>query len=202
MEKVNLELANKYIDIYNESSEYEHYRIEEKALNTIFQTYSKNNKLEHILIKVVLLNKFYSTNIMAPRIVADKIFELKIDDELEQGNLDLIDKIATNVFKNEETGEEKIKKFYSFATKYCHKSKPDKYPIYDSNVAYILKAYRKEDSYFKFKNNDLKYYPEFKNIIDNFRCHYKLDALNYRDLDHFLWIYGKEEQKQNNNNEK
>ena len=52
----------------------------------------------------------------------------------------------------------------------------------------------------KSKNNDLKYYPEFKNIIDNFRCHYKLDTLNYRDLDHFLWIYGKEEQKQNNNN--
>ena len=68
MEKVNLELANKYINIYNESDEYEHYRIEEKALNTIFQTYPKNDKLENIFIKVVLLNKFYSTNIMAPRI--------------------------------------------------------------------------------------------------------------------------------------
>ena len=109
MEKVNLELANKYINIYNESDEYEHYRIEEKALNTIFQTYSKNDKLENILIKVVLLNKFYSTNIMAPRIVADKIFKLKIDDELEQGNLDLIDKIATNVLRIKKQVKKKLK---------------------------------------------------------------------------------------------
>lgn len=33
MEKVNLELAKSYINIYDNTDKYEHYRIEEKALN-------------------------------------------------------------------------------------------------------------------------------------------------------------------------
>lgn len=201
MKNIDLDFARSYIDIYDTTDEYEHYRVEEAGLNDVFKKFPENNKLEQILIKVVLLNKFYSTNIMNPRKVADRIFELQIDNDLKKGDLDLVDKIATNIFKDDEKGEEKIRRFYSFATKYCHKSKPDLYPIYDSNVAYILKAYRNNDKkHFKFKNDDLKDYTKFKNIIDDFRKYYKLESLNYRELDHFLWIYGKEEQKAKKSN--
>ena len=196
MKNIDIDFAKSYIDIYDETDDYEHYRVEEAGLNEIFKAFPKNNKLEHILIKVVLLNKFYSTNIMYPRKIADRIFELQIDNDLKNGDLDLVDKIATNIFKDDETGEEKIRKFYSFATKYCHKSKPEKYPIYDSNVAYILKAYRNcNKDHFKFTNDDLKNYTKFKKIIDDFKDYYNLNSLNYRELDHFLWIYGKTEQK-------
>lgn len=98
------------------------------------------------------------------------------------------------LFKDSKTKKIINKRFYSFATKYCHKSKPDSYPIYDSNVDYILRKYRKENrEHFKFSNADLKDYKEFKKIINDFRDYYKLDSLNYRRLDHFLWLYGKDE---------
>lgn len=195
IKKANKDLVKHYIEKYDKSDEYEHYRVEEKGLNDVFKTFPKNDKLEHILIKAVLLNKFYSTNIMNPRKVADRIFELNIDNALENGDADIIDKIANISFLDKKNNIEKHKRFYSFATKYCHKSKPELYPIYDSNVAYILKAYRKLDNHFQFKNDDLKDYAKFKDIIDDFKNHYNLQNFNYRDLDHFLWIYGKEEQK-------
>ena len=211
LEEINIDFAKKYLDKYEgknipkNKDEYEHYREEDKVIKFLFRkAYPNNTVYEEILTKVLILNVFYSTQIMAPRAVAQKICNCEqIDERIQKGNEDVVNDIATITF-NTKTGEIKKRCFYSFATKYCCNSNPEKYPIYDKNVAYILKLYNKKDKFAEFKNSDLKNYAKFKEIIDKFRDHYKLNDLNYRDLDHFLWTYGKEklDKKTGNNDAK
>lgn len=199
LEKINIDFAKKYIDKYNGKNlkegmddEYKHYRNEDKVVRFLFlEAYPNNTVYEEILAKVLILNVFYSTRIMAPKAVAQKISDCKIDKRIQKGDTGVVNDIAQITFQ---TKTDKIKErcFYSFATKYCCNSNPESYPIYDKNVAYILKQYKKQDKFCKFKNDDLKDYNKFKEIINKFRDYYGLNELNYRDLDRFLWIYGNE----------
>lgn len=67
---------------------------------------------------------------------------------------------------------------------------PDMFPIIDSHVKNVLKAYRAE-GYYKFKNKDLTDYDSYCKIINAFNEYYKLN-LPLRELDHVLWIFDKE----------
>lgn len=212
LEEINIDFAKKYLDKYEgknipkDKDEYEHYREEDKVIKFLFRkAYPNNTVYEEILTKVLILNVFYSTQIMAPRVVAKNIYKCKnIDKRILEGDTSVVSEIAKVIFQNKDNNTSKEKIFYSFATKYCCNSNPEKYPIYDKNVAYILKLYNKKDKFAEFKNSDLKNYAKFKEIIDKFRDHYKLNDLNYRDLDHFLWTYGKEklDKKTGNNDAK
>lgn len=206
MKEITSEFVEKFLDKYKTSDEYEHYRDEEKILKHFFrERFTTNTDFYEILTKVTLLNDFYSTNIMAPRYIARRIKKLDIDKRLKDRDTKLVKEIAEFKFiERTENNPDKIKTrvFYSFATKYCHNSNPEAYPIYDRNVAYILKSYKKQDNFYKFNNSDLKNYKQFKNIIDEFKKYYRLENLSYRDLDHFLWIYGKEELENAKKNKK
>lgn len=85
---------------------------------------------------------------------------------------------------------------------YEHHHEPDKFPIYYSFVDKMLKHYRKVDNFKKFKNNDLKNYPMFINIIEELMGFYKVNSFTLRELDIFLWLAGKEffPNKYNNGN--
>jgi len=55
-----------------------------------------------------------------------------------------------------------------------------------------LLAYRDKDKFSKFAEADLRQYPKFKVIVISFRQYYGLTGFSFRELDHFLWGYGKE----------
>ncbi len=159
-----------------------------KILNNVIKCWSTNTDINSTLIKTVLVNNFYSTNIYATYEMALHIKDIKdIDKRLNVGDESLIDEIANIELKN---GKKRC--FYSFATKYCALHQPDKYPIYDKFVVEMLKYYKKKDKFSSFKNNNLKNYGNFKKAIDEFKKFYKLNNFTYKEIDAFLWKAGKE----------
>ena len=167
--------------------ELEDYTAQEDAIDRLFHgEFAKNDNLQNILIKCSVLNDFYSTNIFRIYPVAKHILSLNIDDRLKKGDPSLVDDIAKVSINN------KDKYFYSFASKYCSHHNQLDFPIYDSYVHKVLKYYRNVDRFFIFDENDLKVYSKFKDILIQFRSFYKLDKYNLKELDKYLWQFGKE----------
>lgn len=169
-------------------TELENYKNQESALDKLFlNTYKENKKLDDILVKVATLNDFYSTQIFSVFPVAKHILELDIDKRLEREDMTLVNDIA-----NVRINVNKSKNFYSFATKYCSHHKPLAYPIYDSFVNKLLLYYNKIYNFSDFNGNDLKDYTKFKHIMCQFRTYFRLEQFNLKEIDKFLWQYGKE----------
>ena len=166
--------------------ELEDYVAQEDAINTLFNgDFRSNDNLQNILIKCSVLNDFYSTNIFKIYPVAKHILNLKIDERLKNGDPTLVNDIARNNINDAD------KNFYSFASKYCSHHNEIEFPIYDSYVHKVLMYFRKVDRFYDFVEADLKIYPKFKNILIEFRKFYKLDKYNLKELDKYLWQFGK-----------
>lgn len=174
-----------YLDAWNNLG---NYTLQEDALNELFfKTYPKNSDINHVLIKASSLNDFYSTNIFSIFPVAKHIFNLDIDERLADGDENLVNEIAVVKMENGS-----VKKFYSFATKYCSHHKPLDYPIYDRYVDRILRHFRDVDGFYFFRNDDLKDYKAFKGILSEFRDFYELTDYMLKDIDKYIWQLGKE----------
>jgi len=180
--------SNEQVDYYLEKwKELENYRLQEDALNKLFFELCPENKdIADILIKASTLNNFYSTNIFSIYPVAKHIHELDIDSRLEAGDAGLVADIQQVMIGG------KKKNFYSFATKYCSHHNPFAYPIYDSYVDEVLRYFRNRDSFFNFKDGDLKKYEKFKSILIAFQSFYDLDEYNLKQIDQYVWQLGKE----------
>lgn len=165
----------------------EHYICQESSLNKlILNDYKDNTDLNEILIKCCVINDFYSTNIFYIYPVAKKIFDLKIDKRLKEGDPTLVNEIATIDVAN------KTRYFYSFASKYCSHHNNMEYPIYDSFVEKMLWHFEKQDHFYGFKRDELKDYVIFKNVLIAFKKYYHIDGYNLRDIDKYLWLAGKD----------
>ena len=175
--------VNKWLEKWNNT---EDIFISETTLIHLFNGENKrNDSLESVLIKCTVLNYFYSTNIYKIFPVAKHIVSLNIDERLAKGDPTLVEEIANVTI----SGKKKF--FYSFATKYCSRHNPDEYPIYDSYVVKVLKYYRDVDRFVQFKDNDLRTYSVFKTILMKFRDYYGLEQFSLKELDMFLWQFGK-----------
>ncbi len=133
----------------------------------------------------------YSTQIYATFKISKHIQELNIDNDLKSGNTELVHKIASG-HKIKSSKNNKEIYFYSFATKYCNWHNQEKYAIYDQFVKKTLLAYKKQFHFSEFKTTDLKDFEKFKSIILEFINFFKLTEYNLKEIDKFLWIYGKE----------
>ncbi len=158
---------------------------EEDAIRELLKIFPDNRDYTGVLIKSTIINTLYSTQIRAIVIVAKHIFGLNIDIGLKQGDPQIVEQIARVTIKGKE------RRNYAFATKYCSFHNPDHYPIYDSYVDKLLRAYQKEDR-FSSETFDLKEYRRFKEVLKDFQNFYGLGDLNAKELDKFLWSYGKE----------
>jgi len=193
MEKNNLNIKKpsaieieKCLQIWETHAEYEKYRCQGNSAIMLFkEQYPKNTEIQEILLKVSVLNDYYSTNIRDTFSVAKHIADLKIDSRLSSGNTDIIDEIAKINLG------EKSMRFYSFATKYCSLHYPDHYPIYDSIVANMLAYFKSQDKFAQFTKKGLRDYPTFKNVILEFQKFYELEKFSLREIDKYLWVLGK-----------
>lgn len=181
------ELVDEYIGKFNND---ERYYLADQAIINLFQKFPENKNLEDILLKISVINDLYSTNIFGTFIMARHIQQLNIDNALQQGDPNIVTKISSG-HNIRSTRTNKEINFYSFATKYCSWHNKDNYPIYDSFVDKILIAYRDKDSFSKFANGELKNFKRFKDIISDFKNNYSLTRHNLKEIDKFLWIYGK-----------
>ncbi len=165
----------------------ERYTLAEGALSLLFRKLCPDNTdIESVLLKVSALNDFYSTNIYDTYSVSKHILSLNIDGRLDSKDLGLVNEIAAVKLKG------KVRNFYSFASKYCSHHKPDDFPIFDSFVEKMLKYYRKTDRFEVFRNEELKDYERFIEIIESLRTFYRVDDFSLRELDIFLWLAGKD----------
>jgi hypothetical protein len=163
------------------------YSSQERALDKLFYELTPQNKdLSDILLKVATLNEFYSTNIKSIYPVAKRILDLDIDARLCAGDESLVDDIARVVYKDKEVRN------YSFATKYCSHHNALVFPIYDSYVDRVLRYFRDEDHFADFKTTELKHYPTFKQVLLEFQKFYGLQSFNLKQLDQFVWQFGKD----------
>ena len=121
---------------YLEKEIAEHYTVGAKTVTQIFKLYPTNTVLEEVLVKVLVLNDLYSTNILGTYAVTKHIIGLHIDERLKNGDASLV----TDIAHIELNGKEKH--FYSFATKYCAMHQPKLFPIYDRFVGEMLRGSR------------------------------------------------------------
>jgi hypothetical protein len=188
LQKPTNDFLDQYINKYKNDDR--HY-LSDQAIINLFQAFPHNKKTEDILLKISVINDLYSTNIFGTFLMAKHIQQLDIDEELSKGNPEIVRQIATgHNIRLKNTNREL--NFYSFATKYCNWHNRESYSIYDSFVDKILMTYKRKDNFSIFKQTDLKDFNEFKRIIQDFIKFYGLTRYNLKEIDKFLWIYGKE----------
>lgn len=206
--KLGADFPNPYVPSVDEMKKYHNnwnsdnnaeYIEHEKALNWLFIDNPEtkgNTDMKAVIIKCSVLNDFYATNIFKVYPVAKKILSIKnIDDRLKKGDHSLVNEIAEVVDeKTDETKESKVRFNYSFATKYCSHHQPALFPIYDRYVADVLCALKKQypDVLSFKKREELKQYEMFVKAIDDVKANFGLEDYNYKDMDRYLWLLGKE----------
>lgn len=162
--------------------------ISDKALTDLFTAFPNNVQYEHVLLKAISLNALYYTNIKAIYMVATHVWQCDIDFRLAAKSPEVVNEIARTRMK-----DGKIRWNYSFASKYCSWHQPDAYPIYDGYVDSLIWAYQKHDKFSKFRRGDLfADYCQYKRVLEAFREYYGLTEFSFKELDKFLWVYGKE----------
>lgn len=178
------ELVRQYIRKFDEGRD----GLVDKALLELFRAFPANVRLEHILFKVLGLNSLYSTGIIAVRPIAKHILNLDIDARLAQGAPELVNEIARTP-----VDDGKIRRNYSFATKYCSWHMPEAYPIFDSVVGKLISEYQRMDRFADYVwQRELTDYGTFRRAVEAFRDRYGLAEFSFKELDKFLWLYGKE----------
>jgi hypothetical protein len=136
LKKPTKELVEKYRRQFEQKN-----RPDEEAIKELFKIFPYNQDYKGVLLKSIVINELYSTQIIAIKNVARNIFELNIDVRLGQGDPQVVDQIAKLTING------KKRRNYSFATKYCSFHQPSLYPIYDSIVDKVLRAYQKQDRF-------------------------------------------------------
>lgn len=147
----------------------------------------RNVDVGEVSVKVAALNGLFATSTYGVVQMARHIVSLNIDDPLSSGRADpdLVERIA----RLEQKG--KVRRNYSFATKYCSFHRPDVYPIYDSLVVEILNGLLKQgeacDTFEPGEtwNGD---YGVYCRSVAGFRHHFGLDEFSIRDIDKYLWM--------------
>jgi hypothetical protein len=79
----------------------------ENAIKLLLQKFPDNRTLESILLKSIVINVLYATQVLAIIPVAQHILSLDIDDRRSQGLPEVVDEIATVKIK------EKVRTNYS-----------------------------------------------------------------------------------------
>ena len=144
-------LYDRILGIYN-SNKYENYREQEKVVenifseNGVFAKLGRENLQQIVLLKVSVLDSFYSTNLAKFGIyeVAKHITKLEQKDQIHQKirnanpqNYNELKNIVKQIAECKRKDDKK-KVFYSFATKYCFHHNQNAFRIYDSFVREVL----------------------------------------------------------------
>ena len=158
----------------------------ETALHKLITHFPENSDLPEVLLKVVSLNRLYSTQILAVSDMANHICRngAQIDRRIAAGDPEVVEEVGNVIIQA--TGKTRYN--YSFATKYCSWHNPEAYPIWDSRVDKYLWQLQKEGVYTAFVHSHLGYYGKFLNTMKAFRSRYHLDSFTFKQIDKFIWL--------------
>lgn len=197
---LNDQVAERFISAWDKL---ENYSCQEKALELLFTEFPNNDDFSKVLIKCRVLNDFYSAGVRNIDLIplAKHIVTIEnIDMRLKNGDENLVAEIA------ECSG---LRKYISFASKYCNWHNQKVFPIYDNYVVDVLCALMKKNILTSFENNeDIRQntnigdrYKVFNVALDELVCKCNLSKVlysdnsvkkvNYKLLDRFVWLLGK-----------
>ena len=122
-------------------------------------------------------------------LIIQHILNLNIDEALKKGDISIVEKIA-----NFTDSKGKHRFLYSFASKYCFQHNREKYVIFDSYVQKSLLYFNEKYNFcsFKLSQESLKDYSNLVKSINEIRAFYGFDTFSNRQIDHMLWVYGRE----------
>jgi hypothetical protein len=180
-------LMGAYIKEFESDNRYKYADI---AITNLFKAFPGNKHIEDILLKISVINDLYSTNILGTYRLAQHIQKQNVDGKLRIGDPEVVNQISTGHGIKTKKYNKEIN-FYSFATKYCSWHNEPEFPIYDSFVDKVLMSYKRQDQFSKFTQKDLKNFKRFRDIIIDFRNYYNLKNYSLKEIDRFLWVYGK-----------
>lgn len=126
--------------------------LHEKAIRTLFDAFPGNKDLSEVLLKVTILDQYYSTRIPSLVKYAKAICEIdNLDERLADGDLSVVEEISVALqnYNKKHPEENRVPKdaenkcYLSFASKYCshHDIKGDTFPIFDSIASKLLCDY-------------------------------------------------------------
>ena len=150
-------------------------KVSRDAITTFFNKNPLNTLLSSVLIKVVLIDSLYVTNLKIPVVMARHILSMpSLDNEIRNGNIEAVENIKKCGGRN----------LLAFASKYCHFHRKDKYPLYDRHVCLALRELRNWI--------ELGDYESFFNEMNKLKI--ESGCRDFEELDIFLWLYGQREE--------
>jgi hypothetical protein len=165
----------------------------ERILDTITCKFPKFDK-DSILIKSVILNTLYSTNVFAITRMSEHIYNLIKKSDVKKAGAELVEKIACLPKTKEQVTD---RRFHSFAAKFAHFFIDfEKFPILDSYAEWMLKYHLGRKLY---RADREKRYHAFLENLNKLREISQIDS-PYKEIDHYLWIAGEYHKWRNNHN--
>lgn len=181
----NKEEIRSYIDSWNKNETYsENRKAVELAFNEFYDTDNEVCTLNKVamLKRVGVLDSRYNTHLPSLQKIVESILSVeKLNQRLAQGDPTVVNELV-------EKGVPAV-----FASKYCHFSNPEKYPINDSSVREVFAKYfnipvsRLEKMFKADYQNVLDYFEKFKEEVY---------SDSYEELDKYLWVKGNEIKKE------
>jgi hypothetical protein len=136
------------------------------------------------LLKVVVLNQFYNTNVMAVDRMTTWILEIMGTEAQEVSAVEIVEKIAALPM----APKQKVpRNHYSFASKFAHFFiDMERFPIYDAYAVKMVAYHLGSQGLIE----DAKY--PYKAFVENLNSLKRIAGLvcSTRELDHYLWLAG------------
>lgn len=153
-----------------------------KSDEEIITEFDMESEEDVIRRRVHLINASYHTRVPVDDMVKNIRKHKKLDELIANGKPEAVEAVAC-------CGD---KHYFVFATKYCCFGNMEKYPIYDSLSTRVLQELNDGFADVDFlKLKDTRDYEGYRDAVDKFIDHYKLKIDNYKTLDKFLWLVGK-----------
>jgi hypothetical protein len=138
---------------------------------------------EACLLKCVAVNTLYGTQVLAIVRMAEHVCQVMTRATAGQAGPEIVKQIAALPAG----GEEKQRKFVSFAAKFCHFFiDPERFPIYDEAARDVLKLHLGQAA---LEVDDADPYTAFCSNLNTLRRLARIEGAG-RNLDRYLWITG------------
>lgn len=137
---------------------------------------------EEILLKVVVVNALYGTNVFALVRAATHVHAVLGSADIANAGPELVESLA-NI---PTTPQARAKRYVSFASKFAHFFiGPERFPIYDSYAERMLVLHLGSTA----KREPARPYESFVANLVRLKREYGLRC-SYRELDRYLWVGG------------
>lgn len=157
-----------------------------KILLTLKNQFPDKLDPDATLLKVVVLNQFYSTYVMAVDRMTTWILQIMDKETQAVAEVELVEQIAALPMTPKQKGP---RNHTSFASKFAHFFiDTERFPIFDSSAVGMIKIHLGRNACIEDKDHEYSAY--FKNF-NSLRRRTQLPlSYTYEDLDRYLWLAG------------